>query len=124
MAKATLNISDDAKDTIREIARRRLAASLDNGTNARDEARRFEAEMLERGVSFIDRGGRKWNPRAYAEMTLRDATTDVSNEANLNTAAELGSPGVRVFDSGPGDTDEPCERANGQAWSLACCQSK
>ena len=103
---------------MREIGRRRLAASLDNGTNARDEARRMEQELTERGVKFVDRGGKEWDPGAYSEMVLRTHTVKVSNQANLNTAAELGSPGVRVFDGGPGDTDLPCAQADGQAWTL------
>jgi hypothetical protein len=118
LAQATHNVSEDAKRQIREAARVRLAASLDNGTNARDEARRLEEDLNQRGVKFIDRRGREWGPRQYAEMVLRTHTIEVSNEANLNTSAELGSPGVQVFDGGPGDVDEPCKVANGQHWSL------
>ncbi len=119
LAAATRKISEDAKQSIREIGRRRLAAAMDNGTNARDEARRMEEDLNERGVSFVDKGGRRWKPRDYATMVLRTHTVSVSNEANLNSSAELGSPGVRVFDGGPGDVDEPCQQANGQRWSLA-----
>lgn len=118
VARITQNVSEDAKASLREAARQRLAASLDNGTNARDEARRMEEDMRERGIKFIDRRGREWGPRQYAEMVLRTHTIEVSNEANLNTAAELGSPGVGVVDGGPGDVDEPCKVANGQKWSL------
>lgn len=118
LSAATRRMTDDAKASLREIARRRLAASLDNGTNARDEARRMRDEMGEKGVSFVDRSGRRWDARAYAEMVLRTHTIAVANEGNLNTAAELGSPGVRVHD-GKQDSDEPCKRADGQAWSLA-----
>lgn len=118
VARITQNISEDAKTALREAARKRLAASLDNGTNATDEAAEMEREMRERGIKFIDRRGRKWGPREYSEMVLRTHTIEVSNEANLNVAAELGSPGVRVFDGGPGDVDEPCQIANGQHWSL------
>ncbi len=118
LGAATQRMTDDAKMSLREIARRRLAASLDNGTNARDEARRMDAEMREKGVNVVDRSGRKWDSRAYATMVLRTHTVAVSNEGNLNTAAELGSPGVRVRDGGPGDVDEPCRVADGQVWGL------
>jgi hypothetical protein len=119
LAQATGNIAEDAKKALREVARQRLAASLNNGTNAREEARRMEEDLDKRGIKFTDRRGRNWGPREYAEMVLRTHTVSVSNQANLNTAAELGSPGVRVFDGGPGDVDEPCQQANGQAWRLA-----
>jgi 23S rRNA pseudoU1915 N3-methylase RlmH len=118
LARTTQNVSEQAKRQIREIGRQRLAASLDNGTNARDEAVRMEEQLREEGVKFVDRRGRKWGPRQYAEMVLRTHTIEVSNEGNLNTAAELGSPGVHVHDGGPGDVDEPCKVANGQYWSL------
>lgn len=122
LSAATESMSRNAKTNLREIARRRLAASLNNGTNARDEARRMEAELRDRGVRVVDRSGREWDPRAYSEMTLRTHTVKVSNQANLNTSAELGSPGVRIHDGGPGDVDLPCEEADGQAWSLAYFQ--
>ena len=119
LAQATHNISEQAKASIREAGRRNLAASLDKGTNARQQAAEMERELREKGVKFVDRRGREWGPRQYAEMVLRTHTIEVSNEGNLNTAAELGSPGVHVHDGGPGDVDEPCKKANGQNWSLA-----
>lgn len=118
LAATTQNVSEQAKAQIREAGRRRLAASLDNGTNAKDEATRMRDELEEKGVKFVDRRGRQWGPRQYAEMVLRTHTVEVSNEANLNVAAELRSPGVGVLDGGPGDVDEPCKVANGQKWSL------
>jgi hypothetical protein len=118
LAAATRNISEQAKGSIREAARRNLSASLDEGTNARQQAAEMERELRQKGVKFIDRRGRAWGPREYSEMVLRTHTIEVSNEANLNTAAELGSGYVDVFDGGPGDVDEPCKAANGQVWSL------
>ena len=119
LAAATQNISEQAKASIREAGRRNLAASLDKGTNAREQAAEMERELREKGVKFVDRRGRRWGTREYAEMVLRTHTIEVSNEANLNTSAELGSPGVSVHDGGPGDVDEPCKVANGQKWSLS-----
>ena len=76
-------------------------------------------EMRERGIAFTDRGGRRWKPGHYARTVLYTHVASVLNTGTALTAAELGSPGVRISDGGPGDVDEPCKRANGQAWSLA-----
>lgn len=117
LAGTTDQMSRDAKLALREIAREQIAAMMEGGINAIPQAAEMTERLEERGVRFVDRSGRRWKTRGYSEMVLKDAATDLSNDANLNAADELGSPGVRVFDGGPGDTDEPCLRANGQVWS-------
>lgn len=108
----------DAQNALDEIARRNIETMMARGRNARPQAREMAKEMEERGIRFTDRSGRRWKPRSYATMLLRTAAVDISNTANLATAASLGSPGVRVFDGGPGDVDTPCIEANGQRWSV------
>lgn len=74
--------------------------------------------MREEGIKFVDRGGRRWTERAYASMVMRTELADAANMASIGVAEQIGSPGVRVRDGGPGDVDEPCRIANGQAWQL------
>jgi hypothetical protein len=119
LAGTTDQMTRDAKLALREIAREQIVAMMEGGRNAIPQAAEMSERLEERGVRFVDRSGRRWKPRGYSEMVLRDAATDLSNDANLNAADELGSPGVRVFDGGPGDTDEPCLIANNQAWGLS-----
>ena len=109
----------DAAGALDEIRRRNALAMMSKGRNAIPQAREMADEMRGRGIAFTDRSGRRWDPGAYARMVLRTHAVETSNAANLATAAELGSPGVRIRDGGPGDVDEPCKIANGQAWSLA-----
>jgi Phage minor capsid protein 2 len=115
LGKASQSLAESAKEEIREAARQRLAASL-RGEPEQVEA--FERDLQRRGITFVDNLGRKWNARAYAEMVLRTHTVSVMNQGMINTADELGAPGVRVIDALGGDTDQPCMEANGQAWSL------
>lgn len=117
---ATANMGEDAKRTVREIARGQIAANLATDANPRVDAPGMQRQIEDKGVKIVDDAGRRLDSQAYAEMVLRDAATDTANEAHLNTAGEIGSPGVRVSDgSGRQKTDEACEEANGQNWSLA-----
>ncbi len=109
----------DAETGLDEITKRNLEKLMVEGRNAIPQASEMAREMEERGVAFTDRGGRRWKPRDYSRLVLRTQSVDVSNTANLTTAAELGSLGVRVSDGGPGDVDQPCKDADGQVWSLA-----
>ncbi len=131
LTNATANMSRDAKGVLREIAARRIREALNQG-NPIGEVAEFRREIeereeeipevqkvRERGVRFIDRSGREWKPSRYARMVLLTATADTLNVGHINTAIELGSPGVAVSDGGPTDNDQPCLDANGQTWSLA-----
>lgn len=117
MARATENMYRDAKRTLREIGRRQLQKAMAR-TNPMARVRDFGVETEEHEIAFVDRAGKRWRIANYAEMALRTQTAVLLNAGSLNAALELGSPGVRVSDGGPGDVDEPCERANGQVWSL------
>ncbi len=117
LAALTEQMSRDAKAKLRQIARRQASQMMATGSNAIPQAREMEKEMVKEGVAFTDRGGRRWKPRAYSELVLRTKAVEVSNEANVNTARQLGSAAMRIFDGGPGDVDEPCRVANGQVWS-------
>jgi hypothetical protein len=112
---ATQNISEDAKQQIRVAAQERLAAALEG---QEEQAAGLEEDLRSRSIKFVDSGGREWDTRAYAEMLLRTHIVEVLNQATILSAQEQGSPGVRVFDGGEGDTDPPCKQANGQRWSL------
>jgi hypothetical protein len=107
----------DTNRALREIRRRNVEKALARG-NPVGQAPQMAREMREEGVKFTDRRGRRWKASKYARMTLLTHTAVILNAGNLNTAIELGSPGVVVSDGGPGDVDEPCERASGQTWSL------
>jgi hypothetical protein len=107
----------DSNRALREIKRRNIEKALARG-NPVGQAPQMAREMREEGIAFTDRRGRRWQPSKYARMTLLTHTAVILNAGNLNTAISLGSPGVAVSDGGPGDVDEPCERANGQTWSL------
>lgn len=109
----------DAESALEEVTRRNLESLMAEGRNAVPQAADMAREMEERGIAFTDRSGRRWKPRDYARMVLRTQSVEASNSANLTTAGQLGSPGVRVSDGGPGDTDEPCQQANGQKWGTA-----
>jgi hypothetical protein len=118
LANATQNMTRDAKNALREIAQRRIREALNRG-NPMGEVAEFRREVEERGVRFVDKGGREWAPSKYARMVLLTATADTLNSGHVNVALELGSPGVAVSDGGPGDVDEPCKQADGQRWGLA-----
>ena len=115
LAGAVDSIGRDAGKTLAEIRRRNVQAALSKGSLRPDD---FADEMRERGVAFTDRRGRRWDAGRYASMVLRTQLANTMNAGHLTKAIELGSPGVRIFDGGPGDVDEPCKRANGQVWSL------
>lgn len=115
LALATANISEDAKNILREAARRNLAKDASGGVM--QGARGFEQELTEQGITFTDRAGRKWDPANYAEMVARTVSAEVQNTGHINTAAELGSGYVRVSD-GKADSDAPCREADGQVWTL------
>lgn len=117
LAQTTDRMSDDAKRSLREIGRRQVTSMIATGTPSLLQADEFEREMRDRGVAFVDRGGRRWDAGEYARMVLRTHASIIHNEAMLNAAAEMNSPAVKVRDGGPGDVDEPCRRANGQVWS-------
>lgn len=118
MAAATSNMGRDAKKTLREIGRRQLQKALAR-TNPIARIPDFRAELEEQGVSFVDRSGRRWKASRYARVVLLTQTASILNAGTVNTALQFGSPGVRVRDGGPGDVDEPCRVADGQAWSIA-----
>ncbi len=117
------NVADrmtlDAERSLDEILRRGIEEMMTGGRGPREQARDVAAEMEEKGVSFVDRSGKRWKPKNIAETILITQAAEISNSANLTTAAELGSPGVRVFDGGPRDVDLPCKEAAGQKWSLS-----
>ena len=79
----------------------------------------FIAAIRERGTRFLDKLGRGRSAADHARTVLQDAVVDTYNGAQLIRAAALGSPGVSVSDALLGDTDEECERADGQKWSIA-----
>ena len=117
LAATTNRMTDDAKTNLRNVARSQISEMLASGRNAIPQSREMRDELEERGIKFTDKRGRRWDAGAYSRMVLRTKAVDVSNDANLNVARELGSAYVRVFDGGPGDVDEPCKVANGQIWS-------
>lgn len=106
------------REPLRELVDRHVADAIERGKGGRGVGRPLAAEMRERGLHFTDKAGRQWNERSYAQMVMRTELADASNMANLAVAEQMASPGVRVRDGGPGDVDEPCLVANGQAWSL------
>jgi hypothetical protein len=117
MARATDYVGRDAKRTLREIGRRQLLKVMAR-TNPMARVKDFVVNLEEHGIGFRDRSGRKWKMSRYAEMVLRTQSAVILNAGTLNAAIELGTPGVAVSDGGPGDVDEPCERASGQRWSI------
>lgn len=111
-------MAQDADDALREIRRRNVAKAIEQGSplSARDD---FAREMHERGIKYRDKSGRRWQPEAIAALTLRTRVAEILNAGHLNRALEMGSSYVRVFDGDGGRTDEPCEIANGQVWSVS-----
>lgn len=91
--------------------------ATDKGRSGPRQGRDLAAAMDDAGIQFVDKAGRRWRSRAYANMVLRTELVDASNKANLAVADQFNAPGVRVRDGGPGDVDEPCRIANGQTWS-------
>lgn len=118
LAAATGNINRDAKKKLREIGRRQLQKALARG-NPVARVPDMKAELEEHQIAFVDAGGRRWKLGDYVSMALRTQSAIVLNAGHANAALELGSPGVQIFDGGPGDVDTPCEIANGQVWSVA-----
>lgn len=51
-------------------------------------------------VSFIDKTGREWNPKAYASMWSRTRSSEVANETMLAEMKAVGSNVVHVTDTG------------------------
>jgi len=79
----------------------------------------YLTELRERGARFLDRLGRGRRASAHVRTILGDSVVDTYNGAQLIRGRVLGSAGVLVHDALLGDTDEPCETADGQRWSLA-----
>lgn len=114
MARATEEMSKDAKKRLREIGRRQLRKAMER-TNPIARVPDFRAETAEHEIVFTDRSGRKWKASKYARLCLLTQSGVLLNTASVNTGLQFGSPGVRVSD---GDYDEVCRRARGQVWSL------
>lgn len=120
LAAATHNISRDAKAVIREAARINIAAQRSSANGSIEHNVRSMASTLEaRGVRFVDRAGRGWDLERYARTVLVTHCVAARNYATALSALEVGSPGVRIRDALSGDTDVPCEEADGQVWSAA-----
>ena len=120
LTATTEQMRRDGESALEEVSRRNLETLMARGRNAIPQAREMEAEMRERGIVYRDTSGRRWDPKAYSRMILRTQSVEASNAANLATAGQLGSPGVRVSDGKSGtDTDRPCMVADGQFWSLS-----
>lgn len=118
LAAANENISRDARAAIREASRANLAAEISVGNTDENAKRMSEHLREERGVSFTDKSGRSWNLETYSRTVLTTHAVSARNYATGLVAAEIGSPGIRIRDALSGlDADEPCKRADGQAWS-------
>lgn len=117
LAATTNRMNDDAKASLRNLARQQITEMMASGKNAIPQAREMAAQMEEKGVRFTDRSGRRWKPRDYSRMVLRTKAVEVSNQANVSAAREFGSKVMRIFDGGPSDNDAPCLEANGQVWT-------
>lgn len=118
MASTTRNVEEDAKRRLRQIGQRQLQQAL-AGRDPVAQTPRFREEAGGQGVSFVDRRGREWKPSVYSRMVLNTQMATILNTGTVNAALELGSPGVRITDGGPGDVDQPCLDSNGQTWSAA-----
>lgn len=79
----------------------------------------FLSDLKERGAKFLDRLSRGRRASAHARTILGDAVVDTYNSAQLIRGRAIGSPGARVHDALLGDTDDACEKADGQTWSLS-----
>lgn len=124
MAKATTHMQEDAKKRLREIGRRQLQSALEQKSpmaavsETRKQLEEISPEVRGEVSALVDRRGRRWTPRVYAETVLLTQVASILNAGSLLAATEMGSPGVRVSDGGPGDVDDPCKRANGESWSI------
>ena len=100
------------------LIKEHIETAFNLGRNGPRQGRFLAEDMREQGIKFVDKSGRRWKERAYANMVSRTELADAANMAHLATAEQINSPGVFVSDGGPGDVDEPCRIANGQAWQL------
>lgn len=116
LTNAVRSMGKDVAEALREIRQRNVERAL--GGDLASPTQDLAAEMRERGIGFMDQAGKRWKPESYAAMVVRTKVAIAYNAGHLNRALEMGSPGVRIFDGGPGDVDEPCVEANGQHWSL------
>lgn len=112
------SLNDDSRRTLRELAKFALESNL-RGDSLYRQANSMASFMEGLDIKIVDRGGRRWDARAYSAMVLRTKAAEIGNAGTLNTAQELGIGTVHVFDGGPGDTDKPCMDANGQVWTTA-----
>jgi len=83
----------------------------------------YLADMQERGSKFLDRLGRGRRASAHVRTILGDSVVDTYNQAQVLRARGTGATAMLVHDALLGDTDEPCETANGQTWSPAYAQT-
>lgn len=119
LLQASRDMEDDALGTLREIARRRLEAVVTGQSGIGREAAEFRRELEERGIRVRDRAGRELQPGPWCEMALRTASGELFNSGHLETASQLGAPGVRVRDGGGPNECEPCAKVDGEAWTLS-----
>jgi hypothetical protein len=115
---ATEGIERDANKTLNRIRQRNVQQALSSGSPLQP-VEAFSQEIRDKGIGLTDKAGRRWGPEQYAAMSLRTHVATILNVGHINKALEMGSLYVKVFDGGPGDVDEPCQRANGQIWHVS-----
>lgn len=108
---------DDSLGKLRHAAHLRLKSVLLGEQGIGQAGSEFRDEIERDGVTLRDRLGRKIKPDDYAEVVLITNSATLLNNGTLETATQLGAPGVRVRDGL--DHDEECRTANGQAWGLS-----
>ena len=117
LLSASEAMREDALGKLRHAAHLRLQAVMLGEQGIGKAGSEFRDEIQEEGITLKDRLGRKIRPETYSRMALRTTSGTLLNNGTLETAAQLGAPGVRVRDGD--DHDDECREANGQAWSVA-----
>lgn len=117
LLSASEAMREDSLGKLRHAAHLRLQGVMLGEQGIGKAGSEFREDVEAEGVTLKDRQGRKIQPESYCRMALRTTSGTLLNNGTLETAAQLGAPGVRVFDGT--DVDDECREANGQAWSVA-----
>lgn len=103
---------------IRDATLQTMQRAFAEGATREQASRTFLGALRERGItSFVDKAGREWDMRTYAEMVARTGSQEAQSQAILNRTAESGNDLVRV--TSHGGACPLCEPWEGEILSIS-----
>lgn len=124
------SIGRQVDDIVRRISLEKVQQALDENLTGGQVARGIRDELLDAAASgplrdidgerfFVDKRGRKWQPKHYARMVARTTTREAMSEAFLIRSAAANEDLVRVSSHPDGKVDPICVPYDGKLFSLS-----